>query len=448
MDAVLLARIQFGLTIGFHFIFPSITVGMAWFIFWFMERYRATRDERYIVQGRFWLKLFAVTFALGVATGITMEFQFGTNWANYSRFVGDIFGAPLAAEGILAFFLESTFIGVLLFGQHRFSHKVIWFASLMVASGATLSAFWIIVANSWMQTPAGFEIIEGRAVLTSFTEAVFNPSTFPRFFHTIVACGACGAFFIMGVSAYYLLKRKHLDFAKQALVTALVGAFVISVLQIGMGHWHAVQVANTQPIKLAALEAHYETSSHAPMILFGIPNDKEERVDAAIEIPSMLSLMIGFDSSTEVKGLKAFPRDERPPVMPVFFSFRIMVLMGFFFVGLTGLGLLLWKKKLLFQNRPYLVLTMFSLPLPIIANELGWFSAEVGRQPWIVYGVPGMKTSEAVSVNVSAGEILFSIIMFSIIYSLMFVLWIHLMRRIIQKGPETPVSNSAQEVPA
>lgn len=442
MDAILLARIQFAVTVGFHFIFPPITIGMAWFIFAFMNRYYKTGDEAYGIQARFWLKLFSVTFAVGVATGITMEFQFGTNWADYSRFVGDIFGAPLAAEGVLAFFMESTFMGVLLFGWNRFSIKTLYVASFLLALGATLSAFWIIVANSWMQTPAGYEIVDGKAVLTSFFDAVFNPSTLPRYFHTISASLINGAFFIMGISALYLLRERHLDFAKRALVISLVSAFFVSLVQFGIGHWHGVQVAHTQPEKLAAFEAHFETMKNAPAILIGFPNEDTASVDAAIELPSALSILVGNSISTEVKGLKSFPKDEWPPVLPVFLSFRFMVFLGLYFIGLSSLGIFLFYKKKLFENRFFLSLAVLSIPLPTLANQLGWITAEVGRQPWIVYRVPGMRTSDAVSSSVSAGEILFSLILFTLIYALLFWLWIRLLRKAIHKGPESLASNS------
>jgi cytochrome bd ubiquinol oxidase subunit I len=448
MDALLLARIQFAVTVGFHFIFPPISIGMAWFIFAFMNRYYRFKDESYGVQARFWLKLLAITFAVGVATGITMEFQFGTNWADYSRFVGDIFGAPLAAEGVLAFFMESTFMGVLLFGWNRFSVKTLWISSFLLALGATLSAFWIIVANSWMQTPAGFEVVDGKAVLTSFADAVFNPSTLPRYSHTIMASLTNGAFFIMGISAIYLLKRKHTEFAKYALKSAVVSGFVFSVLQFGIGHWHGVQVAHTQPEKLAAFEAHFETMQNAPVIMIGIPNEETATVDSAVELPSVLSILVGNSISTEVTGLKSFPRDEWPPVLPTFLSFRFMVFLGLFFIGLTGLGVILLSKKRLFENRFFLTLAVVAIPLPTIANQLGWMTAEVGRQPWIVYRVPGMRTSEAVSASVSAGEILFSLILFSLIYALLFVLWIYLLKRAVQKGPDSVAPNNAKEVTA
>jgi cytochrome d ubiquinol oxidase subunit I len=440
MDPVLLSRIQFGLTAGFHFLFPPITIGMAWIIFWFMNRYKKTRDEAYAVQARFWFKLFAITFVVGVATGITLEFQFGTNWADYVKFVGDIFGAPLAAEGILAFFLESTFMGVLLFGWKRFSPRVLWFASLMVALGTTLSAFWIIVANSWMQTPAGYEIIDGRAVLTDFYAAVFNPSTIPRYLHTVDGCIMSGAFFVMAISAWYLFKKQHVEFAKKALTVSLVFGFVSAAAQLPIGHYHAVQVAQTQPEKLAVFEGLFETQKRAPALLFGIPNEDEGRVDYAVEVPAALSILVGMDPETEVKGLNDYPRDEWPPIPTTFYTFHLMFYMGMYFIGLTALGLfLLWKRKL-FENQFFLKLAIISLPGPVIANQLGWISTEVGRQPWIVYRVPGMRTVDAISANVPAWQILASIIMFTIIYTLLFVLWVHLLRKQVRKGPET-VSN-------
>ena len=448
MDALLLARIQFAVTVGFHFIFPPITIGLSWFIFGFMHQYKRTENEFYGAQARFWLKLLAITFAIGVATGITMEFQFGTNWADYSRFVGDIFGAPLAAEGVLAFFMESTFMGVLLFGWHRFSVKTLWFASLMLSLGATLSAFWIIVANSWMQTPSGYEIIDGKAQLTDFFAAVFNPSTLPRYFHTMMASLTNGAFFIMGISSFYLLRKKYFYFAKKSLYSSLFFGLFFSVAQFGLGHWHGVQVAHTQPEKLAAFEAHFDTMKNAPAIMLGFPNENTGEVDMAIEMPSALSILVGNSISTEVQGLNAFPRDEWPPVLPVFLSFRFMVFLGLFFIGVTGLGVILHRKKRLFDNRFFLKLAIFSLPLPTFANQLGWITAEVGRQPWIVYRVPGMRTSDAVSRSVTSVEILFSLILFTLIYALLFALWIYLLKRAVNVGPEVVDEVLAKEAVA
>jgi cytochrome d ubiquinol oxidase subunit I len=435
LDPVLLARIQFAVTVGFHFIFPPLTIGMAWLIFHFMSRYKKTGEEIFKSIARFWIRVFALTFVVGVATGIVLEFQFGTNWAAYSRFVGDIFGAPLAAEGIFAFFLESTFVGVLIWGWKRFSTRALWFSSLMVAVGATLSAFWIIVANSWMQTPAGYHVVGGRAELTDFWAAVFNPSTIPRYLHTIDACLITGAFFMMGISAWYLRKGDHEDFARKSFKAALVTGFVAAVLQLPLGHYHAVQVAETQPEKLAAFEGLFETQKEAPLLIFGIPDAEERTVHAAIQVPGLLSFLVSFDSQTEVKGLNDYPEEEWPPLGLTFYSFHLMFILGLYFIGLTALGMLmLWRKKL-FGSRFYMTLAFFSLPLPLLANELGWIAAEVGRQPWIVYRL--MKTSDSISVTVPAGQVLFSLLMFSAIYLLLGALWIFLLRREVKKGPET-----------
>lgn len=445
MDAVLLARIQFALTVGFHYIFPPLSIGMAWIIFWLLTRYRKSNDTSFLIQARFWTKLYAITFVVGVATGITMEFQFGTNWADYSRFVGDIFGAPLAAEGLFAFFLESTFVGVLLFGWERFSKGTLWFASLMVAIGTTLSAFWIIAANSWMQTPAGFEIVDGRAQLTNFFEAVFNPSTIPRYLHAIDGALISGAFFVMGISALYLLRNQHVEFAKQSLQTALIFGFLAASMQLPIGHGHAVQVARTQPEKLAAFEGLFETQKGAPALLFGIPDEERRIVNYAVEVPRALSVLVDMDPEAEVQGLNDFPRDEWPPLAMTFFPFHLMFYCGMFFIALTAWGVfLLWRKKL-YDNKLFMKIAFFSLPLPLVANELGWIAAEVGRQPWLVYRVPGMRTSEGVSTVVSAGEILTSIVLFSLTYGLLFFLWIYLLRRQVQKGPMTEAELVAGE---
>lgn len=434
MDAVLLSRIQFALTVGFHFIFPPITIGLAWFIFWIMSKYKKTGDDFYRIIARFWIKIFAATFVVGVATGITMEFQFGTNWSEYSRLVGDIFGAPLAAEGILSFFLESTFIAVLVFGWKRVSTKTLWFASLLVAIGATLSAFWILVANSWMQTPAGYHLINGRAELTSFSMAVFNPSTLPRTLHTIVASIVTGAFFVMGLSAWFFLKNQWHDFARESLKKAIIIAFVSSVLQVGLGHYHAIQVAFTQPEKLASIEGLFETQKRAPALVFGIPDKEARTVHAAVRLPGLLSLLAFGNLNTEVKGMNDFKDDELPPLSLTFYPFHLMVILGFYFIALPALGLLLLFKKKLFDSKIFMWLALFSLPLPIIANELGWITAEVGRQPWAVYHL--LKTRDAISTIVPANHILFSIIVFSIIYILIFFAWVYVIKKQLNRGFE------------
>lgn len=435
MDAVLLARIQFAMTIGFHYIFPPLTIGMAWLIFIFESLHLKTQNVLYRKLSSFWIKLFGISFALGVATGITMEFQFGTNWAAYSRFVGDIFGAPLAAEGIFAFFLESSFLGIMLYGEKKVSHKLYWFSSLMVAVGSTLSAFWIIVANSWQQTPVAYQMVNGRAELTDFVAAVFNPATLTAYSHAIFGALTTGAFFIMGISAWYLLKKRHLEFAKKSLSVALVMAFAVSVLNGAIGHATAVRVAKTQPAKLAAYEGLWETKAGAPLLILGWPIPEEERTATLLELPYALSLLVDItNKDLVVQGLKDFPKEDRPPVILPFVSFHLMVGLGAFFVLFTMYGLFLqWKGKL-YDNRLFLTIALFAIPLPFIANELGWIAAEVGRQPWIVYGI--LKTRDAISVSVPAGQILATIIIFSIVYAFLFWVWMYLLRRKIKHGPE------------
>lgn len=433
MDAVLLSRIQFALTVGFHFLFPPLTIGLSWIIVYLMVRRLRTGGELYDAMARFWVKLFALSFVVGVATGITMEFQFGTNWAGYSRFVGDIFGAPLAAEAILSFFLESTFLAVLLLGWNRVSPKMHVFSACMVALGATLSAFWILVANSWQQTPAGYHLVNGRAELTSFYQAVFNPSTMPRFLHTVCAALITGAFFMLGISALYLLRRKHPEFARESLKIALVVAFIASVAELPLGHIHALQVAHTQPAKLAAIEGLFETQKYAPALVFGVIRTDPPGVLFPVKLNGALSFMVHGDASKEVKGLDAFPRDEWPPLALTFYPFHLMVAMGLYFIGLTALGVFLWWRGKLFENRFFLTLAMLTIPLPFLANELGWITAEVGRQPWIVYGL--LKTKDAISVSVPAVQILITIILFSAIYALLFAAWMLVLKRELAKGP-------------
>jgi cytochrome d ubiquinol oxidase subunit I len=442
MDAVLLARIQFALTIGFHYIFPPLTIGLGWMIFMYNTRYQKNESPVFRQLAQFWTKVFAITFVIGVATGITMEFQFGTNWANYSRFVGDIFGAPLAAEGVFAFFLESSFLGILLYGKKKVSQKMYWFSSLMVALGATMSAFWIVVANSWQQTPAGFELVTEmvngvevqKAVLTDFWAAVFNPSTLPRYTHVIGGALLVGTFFVLGTSAWMVLKGRHTDFMKESLKSAVIPSLLAVFIVVGIGHAHALQVAEQQPAKLASYEGLWNTQTNAPMILFGIPNEKTQQTDFAIEVPGMLSVLIDGTTSHEVQGLNDFAAEDRPPLLMTFFSFHLMLYLGGWFALLAGIALVLkFRGKL--ENKLFLWAAAFTVPLPFICNELGWMAAEIGRQPWTVYNL--QRTKDAVSLSVSAGEILASIIMFSLIYSLLFGLWIYLLRRQFRKGPES-----------
>lgn len=435
----------------FHYIFPPLTIGLSWMIFLYHTRFRKTANPVFRQLARFWTKVFAINFVVGVATGITMEFQFGTNWAAYSRFVGDIFGAPLAAEGVFAFFLESSFLGILLYGEKRVSQTVYWISSLMVALGSTLSAFWIVVANSWQQTPAGYKIVTemvngieiSHAELVNFWEAVFNPSTLPRYTHVVGGALVVGTFFVLGTSAWMLLKKRHEEFAKESLKSAVVPALLSVLIVVGIGHAHAVQVAETQPAKLAAFEGLWETQTHAPMLLFGIPNAEQERTDLAIALPGMLSILVDGSAETEIQGLKDFPPEDRPPLLMTFFSFHFMLYLGGWFALVSVFGLFLWWRGKLCESKLFLWMAALTVPLPFVSNELGWMAAEVGRQPWVVQGE--LRTSHAVSASVSAGEVLASILIFSAIYSLLFGLWIYLLRRQFDKGPE-PVESIEGEV--
>lgn len=433
MDALLLSRLQFAITIGFHFIFPAISIGLIWILVIIEALGWIKNDKKYVQLGKFFGKLFALTFVLGVATGVVMEFQFGMNWSNYSKFVGDVFGPPLAAEGIFAFFLESGFLGLYLFGRNKVSKGIHWFACLMVAVGATISAFWIIVANSWQQTPAGYIIRNGRAEMTNFLEAVFNPSTLIRYFHTLDATLITGAFFVAGISAYFLLKKKEVELAKRSMKIAVVFGLVTSVIEVfPLGDFHARQVALTQPEKFATIEGLAQTQSNAPLIIFGIPKSNPPELALKVEIPGLLSWFVHGDVNTPVIGLNEFEKENLPPFHLTFISFHLMVYLGIFFILLMMIAFIQIYRNKLWNNRWTLRLLLFSIPLPIIACELGWITAEVGRQPWVVYHL--LKTADAYSPSVSSGEVLFSIIAFSIIYLLLGILYIYLLIREVKHG--------------
>jgi cytochrome bd ubiquinol oxidase subunit I len=436
MDALFLARLQFALTIGFHFLFPPISIGLAWLLVIMEGLGWRKNDELYVRMGKFFGKLLALTFAIGVATGIVMEFQFGTNWAVYSKFVGDIFGAPLAAEGIFAFFLESGFLGLYLFGRNKVSKAVHWFSILMVAVGATISAFWIIVANSWQQTPAGYVLRNGRAELTNFYDAVFNPSTVIRYLHTVDAALIAGAFFVAGIAAYLILKGKEVELTKRAMKIAVIFGLITSLLELmPFGHEHARQVARTQPEKFAAIEGMYTTQSGAPLVFFAIPFTKPPELKAKIELSGLLSWMTFGDVNAQIKGINEFPAENIPPLWLTFVSFHNMVVLGLYFIGVTLYAYIQLRRKKMFETTWLLKLFIWSIPLPLAACQLGWITAEVGRQPWIVYGL--LRTSEAHSATVTAEEILFSIILFGIVYLLLGILYIYILVREVNHGPQS-----------
>jgi cytochrome d ubiquinol oxidase subunit I len=345
---------------------------------------------------------------------------------------------------VFAFFLESGFLGLYLFGRGRVSKGAHWFSVLMVAVGATISAFWIIVANSWQQTPAGYIIQNGRAELVSFSEAVFNPSTLVRYFHTVDAALVCGAFFMAGIAAYFLRRQREVPFAQRAMKVSIVFGLVVSILEVvPFGHEHARQVARTQPEKFAAIEGLYASQTGAPIVLFGYPINPPPELKAKVEIPGILSWLAFGDPNAPIRGISEFPLENRPPLWLTFVSFHNMVILGMYFIAMMALATWMLFRKTLWNNRKILSLFLWSIPLPVAACQLGWIAAEVGRQPWIVYNL--LRTSDAVSVTVSGGEILFSIILFGLVYLLLGVLYVFLLTRKVQHGPE-PLHSS--EVPA
>ena len=444
MDVVLLSRIQFALTIGFHFLFPPISIGLAWLLFIIETLGWKRKDEVYVKLGKFFGKILALTFAVGVATGIVMEFQFGTNWAEYSKFVGDIFGAPLAAEGIFAFFLESGFLGLYLFGRNKVSKGTHWFSILMVAVGSTISAFWIIVAGSWMQTPAGYIIKDGRAQLTNFWAAVFNPSTVIRFFHVIDAALITGAFMVAGISAYLILKNKQAEMAKRTMRIAVIFGLIVSLLEVfPFGHESGREVAREQPAKFAAIQGLYSTESGAPLAVFAFPTMPPPELKAKIEIPGLLSWLAFGDIHAKILGINEFPRDDLPPLFITFVSYHNMVALGMLFILLTGLGAFQLYRKRLWESKKLMRLFIWAIPLPVIACELGWITTEVGRQPWIIYNV--MRVRDAVSTAVDANEVIFSLILFGLIYLLIGSAYIYLLVKEIKHGPEAADSTDNGE---
>lgn len=432
MTALLLARIQFAFTIGFHFLFPAMTLGTALIILISETLYLIRKDETYKKITDFLVKILGLIFVIGAATGIVMEFSFGTNWSGYSRAVGDIFGPILAAEGVIAFFLESVFLGVLLFGRNKVSPTLYWLSALLVFIGGHISAFWIVVANSWMQTPAGYSINEaGKIVLTSFTAAVFNPSTIIRFCHTVMASWITGAVMVAGIAGYYVRKGLHGETAKTMLKIGIILFALTPLLQLATGHIHAIEVINMQPGKAAAMEGHFNTTRGAPIYALGYVDEQNQKT-YGIYIPKGLSFLYNFDWNSEIKGLNDFPKEDWPPVNFVFQNYHIMVGAGMLMIALGLLGAyLLWRGKL-YENKPYLFILPFLIPLPHIAHETGWIAAEVGRQPWIIYKL--MKTADAASVVVTTGEIAFSLIMFCLIYLLLAAMFIKIFLKIVQKG--------------
>ncbi|WP_456369175.1 cytochrome ubiquinol oxidase subunit I [Thermococcus sp.] len=496
MDPILLSRIQFALTAGYHWLFVPASIGMAFMVFLLWTMAAITNEEQWHKAAKFFSKWLGIFFVLGVPTGIVMEFEFGANWSQYSVFVGSIFGPPLMLEGLFAFALESTFLGVLLFGMDRLPRAVTWISSFFVSIGSALSALWILIANSWQQTPTGYIIkatpLGPRAELTDFMKAVFNPLLVSQYTHTVNAGIITGAYIVAAVGAYYLLKRRHVQVARSAVAIGIVVLAISSIIQLyPTGHEEGMVIAKYQPTKLAADEGLFKTETGAPMIIFGIVDEKNQEVKAAIGIPKLLSWLAFGDWNAKVLGLhdaakyvwyeqvlnnpnyadekvkkqvveqimKAHgvdPNDPQAnekmvkvledaiPVAFMFYAYRVMVGLGtlFILIGLVGLLLLLLGK--LYDARWFLKVLVYTLPLPWFASEAGWFTHEVGRMPWMVWGMVTVNTG--VSPNVSATSVLITLIAFVVVYTILFYIWLHFVKKLVEEGPE-PVEGDVTAKP-
>ncbi len=439
MDVLTLSRWQFAVTGMFHFLFVPLTLGLSILTAYFETRYVSTGDETWLKMAKFWGKLFLINFVLGVVTGITMEFQFGMNWAEYSRYVGDIFGAPLAIEATVAFFLESVFIGVWVFGWNKISKRMHAFSIWIVAVATNLSALWILLANGWMQNPVGYRLAADaagrmRAEMIDFGALLLNPYGLIKFFHTVTSGYVVAAFFVLGISAWHLLRGNETDFFKRSFRVAAIFGLGACLLVAATGDFHTAEIVKAQPAKFAAMESIWETRRDVPMSLVLLPDEHRERNRVEwLQIPGLASFLAFRGGDGVIKGLRDFPKELRPPVMPTFLSFRLMVGMGIFLTLMAILGVYLSGKKDLEKHRFFLSTALFSLPLAYIAGQLGWIVAEVGRQPWIVYGV--LKTADAVSKSISTAQVVASLLGFTALYGGLAAVDVYLLAKFSRKGP-------------
>ena len=439
MDALLLSRLQFAVATYFHFLFVPLTLGLSLIIAVMETIYVRSGDEDYKRMAKFWGRLFLINFAVGIVTGITLEFQFGTNWSRYSSYVGDIFGSLLAIEATTSFFLESTFIAVWALGWKRLSPKMHCLSIWLVAIASSLSAVWILIANSWMQHPLGYVIRNGRAELTDFIAVVTQKYAVLTILHVLSAAYILAGFFVLGICAYNILRKQHQEFFSKSFRVAIVFTLIFTCFEIFEGHLHGALLEETQPTKLAAMESHWETESSAPMYLLSIPDPENERNLLEIgKIPYVLSLLATHSPTGVVRGLKDFPKDERPNVWLAYFPFRIMVTLGGFFVLMAVVG---WFKRNKLESSPgYLKIMQYAIPLPYIAATMGWTLTETGRQPWIVYGL--MKTSDAVS-PIATSQVAITLGGFIFLYSLLGLAAFYLIAKVAKKGPE-PIAVSSK----
>ncbi len=445
LDAVMLARIQFAFTVTFHIIFPSFTIGLAAFIATLLVRWRMTGQDHFHRLARYWTKIFAVSFAMGVVSGIVLSYQFGTNWSRFSEVAGNVVGPLLGYEVLTAFFLEATFLGIMLFGWTRVSPTLHVTAAIMVAIGTSLSAFWILAANSWMQTPTGHEVKDGIAYPLDWLQIIFNPSFPYRFAHMFTACYLTTSLVVLSVGARYLVENRFREEAKTMIRMGLGMVAVLAPLQLVIGDMHGLNTAQHQPVKVAAMEAHWDGSKPADLVLFAWPNQKEERNDFEISIPNLASVIITHDPQGLFKGLKDFKPEDRPPVLPVFFAFRAMVGIGMLMIAIGLYGVFLWARGRLFDTGWYLRALTYAWPLGFIAIVAGWWVTETGRQPFLVYGV--LRTADAVS-NVSFWPVLTSLILFVLVYSSVFSMGIFYISKLIEKGPSGAALETGHGMPS
>ncbi|MGE0055045.1 MAG: cytochrome ubiquinol oxidase subunit I [Hyphomicrobium sp.] len=445
VDAILLARIQFAFTVMFHIIFPSFTIGLAAFIATLLVRWRMTGEDKFHRMARYWTKIFAVSFAMGVVSGIVLSYQFGTNWSRFSEVAGNVVGPLIGYEVLTAFFLEATFLGVMLFGWTRVSPTLHVTAAVLVAIGTSLSAFWILSANSWMQTPAGFELKDGIAYPTNWITAIFNPSFPYRFAHMFTAAYLTTSLVVLSVGARYLVRDRFIDEAKTMMRMGLGMVAILAPLQLLIGDAHGLNTAEHQPAKVAAMEGHWDGSKPGDLVLFAWPDQAQEKNHFEISVPNLASLIITHSLDGTFKGLKDFKPDERPPVIPVFFAFRIMVGCGLLMIAIGLYGVWrLWRGQL-FDKGWYLTSLTYCWPLGFIAILAGWWVTETGRQPYLVYGI--LRTADAVS-NVSFWAVLASLIMFVVVYTVVFSMGVLLINKLIEKGPEGRSLATEEGVPS
>ena len=431
LDTLMLSRLQFAANISFHILFPAITIAMCWFLVYFKIRHEISGEPVWMRIYRFWVKVFALTFALGVVTGITMSFQFGTNWPGFMETVGNIAGPLLGYEVLTAFFLEATFLGIMLFGMDRISSKLHTFSTIMVAIGTSVSSFWILALNSWMHTPAGFEMRDGVAFPVDWWAIIFNPSFPYRLGHMLLASALTASFFIAGISAYRLLKGDKKRAPRMALKTALLTAALIIPVQIFVGDLHGLNTLEHQPQKVAAMEGHWETKKGVPLVLFGIPNEETRSNDYEVSIPNVTSLILTHDLNGEVKGLNDF-EGNHPPVKPVFFSFRVMIGMGLLMLLVSWVGTYTIRKKGQLPNWMLRVVVCMTFS-GWVATLAGWYVTETGRQPWLVTGV--LKTVDAVT-PIASSNVGFTLAMYGVVYVGLMWAYIHTLKSMAQRAVE------------